>query len=118
MLMNQSVHEIDMFDLRQDPTQPTTKNFPEPFWIPVLEKFMAGGGCAATFPAKAVCPNATTGPANAWASADDAGCCVSSSDRGGGVHCNVTCAEAECAAAKGWKWKSENYSVHPYECCH
>ena len=118
MLMNQSVTEIDMFDLHQDLTQARNRQFPEPFWIPVLEKFMAGGGCDATFPRKPSCPNATTGPANAWQAGDDAGCCVSSSNRGQGAHCNITCAQAECAAAAGWKWRPENYSSHPYECCH
>jgi len=43
-LMNDSVLEIDMFDL--EPGQ----GYPRDFWIPQLEKFMAGGGCDAEPP--------------------------------------------------------------------
>jgi hypothetical protein len=38
-LMNASVTEIDMFRLAPE------QNWPESFWIPQLEKFVAGGGC-------------------------------------------------------------------------
>jgi hypothetical protein len=56
LLMNRSVQEIDMFILSQGKTPgsrpggyPVT--FPEPFWIPELKKFVAGGGwCAVTLP--------------------------------------------------------------------
>jgi hypothetical protein len=53
LLMNQSVQEIDMFILSQGKT-PSSKpggypvTFPEPFWIPELTKFVAGGGWCAS----------------------------------------------------------------------
>jgi len=43
-LMNDGVLEIDMFDL--EPGQ----GYPRNFWIPQLEKFMAGGGCQSETP--------------------------------------------------------------------
>lgn len=56
LLMNQSVQEIDMFILSQGKA-PGSKpggypvTFPEPFWIPELEKFVGGGGwCADAHP--------------------------------------------------------------------
>eukprot|EP01048_Picozoa_sp_COSAG05_P009777 COSAG05_NODE_823_length_7122_cov_13.546917_5_plen_469_part_00 len=69
------------------------------------------------------CPNASVGPRNtSWEPGGDAGCCVASSKRidadGRQTHCNVTCAMAECASAKGMVWRPENFTVHPYECCH
>ena len=42
--MNDGVLEIDMFDL--EPGQ----GYPRNFWIPQLEKFMAGGGCQSETP--------------------------------------------------------------------
>ena len=114
------VSEIDMFILKPSATPP----FPEPFWIPVLERYMAGGGCVAKIPAPLpTCPNASVGSRkSSWVPGGDAGCCTATSKRidanGHPAHCNVTCAMAECANAKGMVWRPENYSVHPYECCH
>ena len=118
MLANQSVEEIDMFVLKQG-AGPDKASFPEPFWIEPLEAFMRGGGCNAAIPAPAKCPNASVGPPYSWAvSSADVGCCVASSRRGRdpGVKCDVSCAEAECAAASMF-WRPENYTTHPYECC-
>ena len=42
------------------------RSFPEPFWIPQLQKFTAGGGCEIVVPAAPVCPNASVGPSNSW----------------------------------------------------
>ena len=45
--MNHSVLEIDMF--RLNPSSDTSKGpwlGEEEFWVPQLQKFMAGGGCA------------------------------------------------------------------------
>jgi hypothetical protein len=100
----------------------TPSPFPEPFWIPVLERYMAGGGCAAPIPAPLPsCPNATVGVPKSWLPGGDAGCCTAKSKRvGADGHtsvCNVSCAMAECASAK-MVWRPENYSVHSYECCH
>ena len=112
-LMNQSATELDVFQINQDGADA----WPESFWIPQLEKFLAGGGCDAEIPARTACPNATVGPADSWSVGGDApGCCVSSSSRVG-AYCDQACAEAECAAAPGMAWKPENYSTHPYECC-
>eukprot|EP00038_Savillea_parva_P011118 m.195216 g.195216 ORF g.195216 m.195216 type:complete len:454 (-) comp19427_c0_seq1:180-1541(-) len=105
-LMNASVTEIDMFDISPD------KGFPEPFWIPQLEKYMAGGGCPFTPPPPIVCPQ----PSSAWHPGGPDGCCESSANRGPGDNCNVTCAKDECAAAK-MHWLPENFSSHPYTCC-
>ena len=105
MLMNESVNEIDMFILSPE------KGFPLPFWIPQLERFVAGGGCDAQFPAKTVCPTP------AWAPGGGAGCCESSERRGPNVTCSIACAKAECAKAN-MAWRPENFSSHPYECCH
>jgi hypothetical protein len=109
--MNHSVEEIAMFDIKQGQADPN-KNFPEPFWIPQLEKFMHGGGCAAKVPNITKCPN------EFWRQGGESpGCCESNSRRGtGSPKCNVSCAEAECAAAN-MIWKPFNYSKHPYECC-
>mmetsp|Transcript_13797 Transcript_13797/g.41214 ORF Transcript_13797/g.41214 Transcript_13797/m.41214 type:complete len:123 (+) Transcript_13797:109-477(+) len=106
--MNASVEEIDMFDLAPD------KGFPEPFWIPQLQKFMAGGGCPFIPPPPTRCPQ----PSAVWhPGGGTEGCCESSANRGPTVPtCNVTCAKAECTAAKMF-WRPENYSVHPYTCC-
>ena len=64
-LANQSIQEIDMFELRQGDARPGhSTNFPEPFWIPQLELFMSGAGCEARIPHQLRCPNATVGPAS------------------------------------------------------
>jgi hypothetical protein len=70
-----------------------------------------------TVPPPPTCPKASIGPAASWVYGRDPGCCTSKSFRGTGMHCNVTCAEAECAKAK-MVWRPENTSIHPYECCH
>ena len=121
LLMNKSVDEIDMFVLR--PTA-TPSPFPEPFWIPVLERYMGGGGCDAKVPAPLLsCPNATVGPRESWVNGGGEGCCTSHSLRedpsqpGRELHCDVECAQEECAAAN-MVWRPQNYSIHPYECCH
>ena len=115
LLMNRSVQEIDMFILKQEASPGAS--FPEPFWIPQLERFVAGGGCDITLPPAAVCPHASVGPNSSWVGGRDVGCCTSKSDRGVGAHCNASCAEAECAAAH-MIWRPENTKTHPYECCH
>ena len=115
--MNRSVQELAFFRLNQDATEPA-KAFPEPFWIPHLERYMAGGGCELQLPKKTVCPKATVGPPDSWYAGGDAPhCCISSAARAGGSHCNKTCAQAECAATPDMHWQPENYSTHPYECC-
>ena len=115
--MNRSVQELAFFRLNQDATEPA-KAFPEPFWIPQLERYMAGGGCELQLPKKTVCPTATVGPPDSWYAGGDAPhCCISSAARAGGSHCNKSCAQAECAATPDMHWQPENYSTHPYECC-
>jgi outer membrane protein assembly factor BamB len=131
-LMNHSFQELDLFILSQGNADPK-KRFPYDFWVPELEKFVAGGGCPMPFldPDPMVplgsCPVASAGmPINSWVPGGEvAGCCMSSSNRigkDGPHHCNETCARKECedAGAKpgeSWHWKAENYSEHPYECC-
>ena len=116
MLMNQSVDEIAMFVLRQGQTNKLL-NFPEPFWIPQLEKFMSDETtCEAVIPARTKCPVATVGPKDSWTLGGDPGCCESNDHRGPVEYCNQQCAMKECANA-GMYWKPENYSIHPYECC-
>ena len=114
-IMNHSVQEIAMFLLRQGEQEPAA-NFPEPFWIAPLQRFMAGGGCDARLPDNITCPHASVGPPGSWGPGGDAGCCESSSRRAGNVTCDEACAMAECAAA-GMVWHPENYTVHPFECC-
>eukprot|EP01047_Picozoa_sp_COSAG01_P031633 COSAG01_NODE_2252_length_8074_cov_37.778809_9_plen_310_part_00 len=56
VLMNHSVQEIDMFRLAPHESPP----FPEPFWIPALEKYMAeDSGCSMPVPP----PPPPSGPA-------------------------------------------------------
>jgi hypothetical protein len=56
VLMNHSVREIDMFRLAPHESPP----FPEPFWIPALEKYMAeDSGCSMPVPP----PPPPSGPA-------------------------------------------------------
>ena len=96
-----------MFDLAPE------RGFPEDFWIAQLEKFVKGGGCDFTPPPPIVCPSAEWHPGGG-----PPGCCESNANRGPSVpSCNVTCAQAECAAAKMY-WHPEDYKVHPYTCCH
>lgn len=116
LLMNRSVEEIDMFLIKQGQPTPAA-NFPEPFWIAPLQRFMAGGGCVARVPKAIICPNATVGPADSWTPGGDPGCCTSSSRRASNATCDEACAQRECAAAN-MVWRPENYSVHPFECCH
>ena len=117
-LMNHSYTELDMFILSQGSEDPL-KNFPLPFWLPQLERFVAGGGCPLPEGTAVSCPAPGAGmSADAWKPGGDPGCCESSSARGEGRNCNETCAQAECAAAgapagESWYWNPENYSEHP-----
>jgi len=121
-LMNHSFTEIDLFILSQGSTDPL-KNFPYDFWLPQLEKFVTGDGCPLPAGTTVSCPAAGAGmPADSWKPGGDPGCCEATDNRGNGLSCNVSCAQAECAAAgakngESWYWKPENYSEHPYECC-
>lgn len=123
-LMNHSFTELDMFILSQSSSDPY-KNYPYDFWIPELERFMAGGGCPlpkiSSGPRDPSCPAAGPGmPADAWQPGGDPGCCVSSEKRDGEPPktCDVDCAKKECTTAGGsWYWKPFNYTVHPFECC-
>ena len=54
--MNKSVAEIDVFLLQQGDPRPE-HNFPYPFWVTELEKFVGGGGCEAKVPPVVHCPN-------------------------------------------------------------
>ena len=120
-LMNHSFMELDLFILSQGSEDPL-KNFPYEFWIPQLEKFVAGGGCPLPAGTTVSCPAPGAGmPTDSWKPGGDPGCCESSESRGKGHECNVTCAQAECAAAgalakESWFWKAENYSQHPCAC--
>ena len=120
--MNHSFTEIDLFILSQGSTDPL-KNFPYDFWLPQLEKFVTGDGCPLPAGTTVSCPAAGAGmPADSWKPGGDPGCCEATDNRGNGLSCNVSCAQAECAAAgakngESWYWKPENYSEHPYECC-
>jgi hypothetical protein len=129
-VMNRSVREVAMFELR--PPLPSTgppppPDDPEPFWLAPLERYMRGGGCAAKVPPQRVCPNASkvgTGPAYAWRHAADTpaaagrACCESNSNRGPGFPlCQVACAKRECESDVAWEWVPQNYSLHPFLCC-
>ena len=116
MLMNHSVNEVAMFVLRQGSQNPLL-NFPEPFWITNLEKFITGKSCNAVVPKRTKCPAASVGPTDSWTPGGDPHCCISSSRRGPNAYCNLDCAEKECSSDPGMVWKPENYSIHPYECC-
>lgn len=116
MLMNHSVNEVAMFVLRQGSQNPLL-NFPEPFWITNLEKFITGKSCNAVVPKRTKCPAASVGPIDSWTPGGDPHCCISSSRRGPNAYCNLDCAEKECSSDPGMVWKPENYSIHPYECC-
>ena len=121
-LMNHSFTEIDLFILSQGSTDPL-KNFPYDFWLPQLEKFVTGDGCPLPAGTTVSCPAAGAGmPADSWKPGGDPGCCEATDNRGNGLSCNVSCAQAECAAAgakngESWYWRPENYSEHAYECC-
>lgn len=107
-LMNRSVSEIDIFDL-QPPRAP------EHFWLPQLRKYKQGGGCDMKPARKIACPQGRT--PGAWRpGGEGAGCCESNARRSPTIECNITCAQAECAASHG-QWVPKNYSNHPFECC-
>ena len=80
-LMNQSVVEIAMFALDAgrpaSPGRPAIPAQPAHYWIPALEKYMAGGSCATTLPDSAKCPAATVGLPTAWRPSEVKGCCES-----------------------------------------
>jgi hypothetical protein len=107
-LMNHSVNEVDIFDL-QPPTAP------EHFWLAQLRKYKQGGGCDMKRPQKIACPNGRV--PGAWRpGGEGANCCESNARRSPTIECNITCAQAECAASQG-RWVPKNYSHHPFECC-
>jgi hypothetical protein len=56
-LMNESVQEIAMFVLSQGVEGAPNQQFPEPFWIAPLERFMRGGACDARVPLAPHCPS-------------------------------------------------------------
>ena len=126
-LMNHSIQRIDMFELFQAHKDPT-KNLPEPFWIPQLERFIAGGSCnrkvcqpGSTSPdcVSRTCPNASVGPvqgAPSWRPGGGPDCCIADGARGAGKLCDVVCAKRECASAQ-MHWWPFNYSKHKYQCC-
>jgi len=63
-LMNRSkdfAPELDMFTIRQNESShdPDYGDWPEPFWIAPLQKWMRGGGCDTRLPTRTVCPTAT-----------------------------------------------------------
>jgi hypothetical protein len=116
-LMNRSITELDMFRLK--PPQ-----WPEAFWIPQLEKFVAGGGCEPAPPPPSLCP------ADGWVGCGPPGCpsadCCDVSYAGvnmsrcaKGVASHEECAKAQCLASttKISKWVPENYSQHWFTCC-
>ena len=45
--MDHSFEELDLFLLSQGDPNPD-KDFPSQHWLPELERYMAGGGCAET----------------------------------------------------------------------
>merc|ERR1711934_487021 len=98
-IMNESFTEIDMFRLLP------ASGWPEDFWIPQLEKFMAGGGCVPTPPADE-CPESFTGP-------DEHSCCVA----GWAADCDMDCAKSRCQAYKDWEWQDLDFSHNPFTCC-
>ena len=93
LLMNVSVNEIDMFILRQRPGIPKTLEYPEDFWIPVLERYMGGGGCDAQTP-----PQLPSCPSGAWSSCDETGAChwVPGKFNSGNFGCCTRRANATC----------------------
>ena len=115
-LMNASVPEIDMFRLAPE------LNWPEPFWVAQLERYMKGGGCELPPVPASQCP-AEAG----WATSGDGSCCsihFADVDRNaggcvGGKQSAEACAKAQCENSKTPinTWKPLNYSSHPYTCC-
>eukprot|EP01043_Picozoa_sp_COSAG02_P110619 COSAG02_NODE_46751_length_346_cov_1.032389_1_plen_92_part_01 len=88
------VAEQDIFILSQGNVDPE-KNFPYDFWIKPLEKFVTGKGCPLPPGTTVSCPAASKGmPEDSWKPGGDPGCCQASSNRGNGLSCNVTCAQA------------------------
>ena len=116
-LMNRSVVEIDMF--RLNPPQ-----WPQPWWVPELSKFMDGGGCEPAPPHKTDCP------ATGWVVCDPAdcsgasGCCTLLEAAINTTGCShpdnkTACAEQQCkeSSTKVNSWVPRDYSHHPFTCC-
>ena len=124
-LMNHSVQEIDMF--RVSPLE----GFPEPFWTPALEKYIAGGGCPMPIipppPPPAPSGPSVGCPAMGWVPEQTpmpakGGCCtVLDADLKScpKMTSHESCAKAECAASPNEVkvWKPEDYKHHPFTCC-
>merc|ERR1712217_461783 len=93
-IMNNSFAEIDMFRILPE------LGWPEEFWIPELEKFMAGGGCVPTPPPN-TCPQGFQGP-------DAKGCCEAYY----GSDCPEECAKQRCENNKSWHWQQLDFHHH------
>lgn len=98
-IMNESLVEVDMFRVLP------SANWPEDFWIPQLEKFMAGGSCEPVLPENE-CPQGFPSP-----NAD--GCC----EAHWAADCALDCAKQRCEEYKQWEWQDLDYTSRPYTCC-
>jgi len=108
-LMNDSVVEIDMFDLFEG-----GNTYPKEFWLPQLEKFVAGGGCEVV-PPVSQCPESFLGPN------DDVleGCCTALKplDCEGSLEECSKVPKQQCEAYKSWQWQDVDWTENPYTCC-
>ena len=114
--------------------------WPEPFWIPQLERFVAGGGCDVPPPPPPSGP-AVGCPAPGWirehavgsgsgsgsgavGSPEAEGCCTLLSADLNRTGCGSPlsperCAHQQCddSPTKVKVWKPKDYNHHPYTCC-
>merc|ERR1719277_1672230 len=111
--MNHSFDEIDMFRLAPE------NNWPEPFWVPQLRRFMAGGGCVPEPPAPSECP-----PEAGWKPGGVRdGCCMMNYGDVDLSRCDTAdqaaCAEEQCTRSdtEAHVWVPLDYRYHPYTCC-
>jgi hypothetical protein len=101
-LMHLDMPEVAVFRISEN------DGWPLAHWEEPLQRFAAGEDCEPG-PRPEPCPagwEATRNPG-------ETECCSRKRSRG----CGEACARAQCAAHPGWKWRPEDFKVHPYTCC-
>jgi len=101
-LMHLDFPEVAMFRISEN------DGWPLAHWEEPLQRFAAGEDCD---------PGLRPEPCPAgWEATRNPGeteCCSRKHSQG----CGEVCARAQCAAYPGWKWRPEDFKVHPYTCC-
>lgn len=97
--------------------------WPEPWWIPQLEKFVAGGGCVPEPPPQSHCPHDQGWTPCAGSGCTREGCCTMKYADVDLSKCSTTdheaCAKQQCLASDTEVnvWVPLDYKHHPYTCC-